>query len=222
MLSVADTGKPWLWSIDKVFWNWRISLSNDIVLFNNGKSRQKNTISRTQLIFFFCSDFSVIKNQFFCLRQLDTSRFVENRTMRNVVLFIYNSYHVNSLKSLTFKQFKSQITSLLYIYLYASRGVRGFSGRLRESRFTVLFSFVQLFCSQHLFCRSMYVPNRSDSPRSTRSAPWGVWSSAPTRGLYSSSSPRSVRSGPHQIMRHARRSSSVDSQSSNDSRSCRK
>ncbi|XP_025419014.1 band 4.1-like protein 4 [Sipha flava] len=69
---------------------------------------------------------------------------------------------------------------------------------------------------------TMYVPNRSDSPRSTRSAPWGVWSSAPTRGLYSSSSPRSVRSGPHQIMRHARRSSSVDSQSSNDSRSCRK
>ncbi|XP_060854377.1 band 4.1-like protein 4 isoform X2 [Rhopalosiphum padi] len=69
---------------------------------------------------------------------------------------------------------------------------------------------------------TMYVPNRSDSPRSTRSAPWGVWSSAPTRGLYSSSSPRSVRSGPHQIMRHTRRSSSVDSQSSNDSRSCRK
>ncbi|XP_025195589.1 band 4.1-like protein 4 isoform X3 [Melanaphis sacchari] len=69
---------------------------------------------------------------------------------------------------------------------------------------------------------TMYIPNRSDSPRSTRSAPWGVWSSAPTRGLYSSSSPRSVRSGPHQIMRHARRSSSVDSQSSNDSRSCRK
>ncbi|XP_050538194.1 band 4.1-like protein 4 isoform X2 [Daktulosphaira vitifoliae] len=69
---------------------------------------------------------------------------------------------------------------------------------------------------------TMYIPQRSDSPRSTRSAPWGVWSSAPSRGLYSSGSPRSVRSGPHQIMRHARRSSSVDSQSSNDSKSCRK
>lgn len=86
-----------------------------------------------------------------------------------------------------------------------------------------VWTMLYLFIYVCMFPRcSMYVPNRSDSPRSTRSAPWGVWSSAPTRGLYSSSSPRSVRSGPHQIMRHARRSSSVDSQSSNDSRSCRK
>lgn len=84
-----------------------------------------------------------------------------------------------------------------------------------------LTAFLFFFLPRLSLC-SMYVPSRSDSPRSTRSAPWGVWSSAPTRGLYSSSSPRSVRSGPHQIMRHARRSSSVDSQSSNDSRSCRK
>ncbi|CAH0554464.1 unnamed protein product [Brassicogethes aeneus] len=54
-----------------------------------------------------------------------------------------------------------------------------------------------------------------DSPRSTRSAPW---SQPHSKGLYNSSappSPRSVRSGRF-------RSSSVDSQSSNDSRSCKK
>ncbi|KAK9758656.1 FERM N-terminal domain [Popillia japonica] len=60
------------------------------------------------------------------------------------------------------------------------------------------------------------VRHRSDSPRSTRSAPW---SQPHSRGLYNSSvppSPRSVRSaGPRY------RSSSVDSQSSNDSRSCK-
>ncbi|XP_017769983.1 PREDICTED: band 4.1-like protein 4, partial [Nicrophorus vespilloides] len=58
---------------------------------------------------------------------------------------------------------------------------------------------------------------RSDSPRSTRSAPW---TQPHSRGLYNSSvppSPRSVRSaGPRY------RSSSVDSQSSNDSRSCKR
>lgn len=58
---------------------------------------------------------------------------------------------------------------------------------------------------------------RSDSPRSTRSAPW---SQPHSKGLYNSSmppSPRSVRSaGPRY------RSSSVDSQSSNDSRSCKR
>ncbi|CAH1170518.1 unnamed protein product [Phaedon cochleariae] len=54
-----------------------------------------------------------------------------------------------------------------------------------------------------------------DSPRSTRSAPW---SQPHSKGLYNSSappSPRSVRSGRF-------RSSSVDSQSSNDSRNCKK
>ncbi|KAJ8978036.1 hypothetical protein NQ317_013564 [Molorchus minor] len=54
-----------------------------------------------------------------------------------------------------------------------------------------------------------------DSPRSTRSAPW---SQPLSKGLYNSSvppSPRSVKSG-------RCRSSSIDSQSSNDSRSCKK
>lgn len=55
-----------------------------------------------------------------------------------------------------------------------------------------------------------------DSPHSTRSAPW---SQPHSRGLYNNSSappsPRSVRSGRY-------RSSSVDSQSSNDSRGCRR
>lgn len=54
-----------------------------------------------------------------------------------------------------------------------------------------------------------------DSPRSTRSAPW---SQPHSKGLYNSSvppSPRSVRSGRY-------RSSSVDSQSSNDSRTCKR
>lgn len=55
-----------------------------------------------------------------------------------------------------------------------------------------------------------------DSPRSTRSAPW---SQPHSKGLYNSSapaSPRSVRSASRY------RSSSVDSQSSNDSRNCKK
>ncbi|CAH1169143.1 unnamed protein product [Phyllotreta striolata] len=55
-----------------------------------------------------------------------------------------------------------------------------------------------------------------DSPRSTRSAPW---SQPHSKGLYNSSapaSPRSVRSSSRY------RSSSVDSQSSNDSRNCKK
>lgn len=55
-----------------------------------------------------------------------------------------------------------------------------------------------------------------DSPRSTRSAPW---SQPHSKGLYNNSvppSPRSVRSGSRY------RSSSLDSQSSNDSRSCRR
>ncbi|KAJ8960031.1 hypothetical protein NQ318_009468 [Aromia moschata] len=54
-----------------------------------------------------------------------------------------------------------------------------------------------------------------DSPHSTRSAPW---SQPHSKGLYNSSvppSPRSVRSGRY-------RSSSIDSQSSNDSRTCKK
>lgn len=58
---------------------------------------------------------------------------------------------------------------------------------------------------------------RSDSPHSTRSAPW---SQPHSRGLYNNSvppSPRSVRSaGPRY------RSSSIDSQSSNESRSCKR
>ncbi|XP_015835298.1 band 4.1-like protein 4 isoform X3 [Tribolium castaneum] len=58
---------------------------------------------------------------------------------------------------------------------------------------------------------------RADSPRSIKSAPW---SQPHSKGLYNNSvpiSPRSVRSaGPRY------RSSSLDSQSSNDSRSCKK
>lgn len=58
---------------------------------------------------------------------------------------------------------------------------------------------------------------KADSPRSTRSAPW---SQPHSRGLYNVSvppSPRSIHSaGPRY------RSSSVDSQSSNDSRSCKR
>ncbi|XP_049832694.1 band 4.1-like protein 4 isoform X5 [Schistocerca gregaria] len=68
---------------------------------------------------------------------------------------------------------------------------------------------------------------RADSPRSTRSAPWTQPVHQPhMRGLYSSSSPRSVRSAGHHnsqlLSRLTRRSSSVESQSSNDSRSCKR
>lgn len=71
---------------------------------------------------------------------------------------------------------------------------------------------------------SRFYINRSDSPRSTRSAPWSVWgSTGPPRNSYSSHSPRSVRSaGPQVRLTHAKRSSSVESQSSNDSRPCRR
>ncbi|KAB0801211.1 hypothetical protein PPYR_05565 [Photinus pyralis] len=58
--------------------------------------------------------------------------------------------------------------------------------------------------------------HRSDSPRSTKSAPW---SQPHSRGLYNTSapsSPRSVRSAGARC-----RSSSIDSQSSNESRSCK-
>ncbi|PSN55949.1 hypothetical protein C0J52_00424, partial [Blattella germanica] len=63
---------------------------------------------------------------------------------------------------------------------------------------------------------------RADSPRSTRSAPW---TQPHVRGLYTSSSPRSVRSAGNNsqlLSRLTRRSSSVESQSSNDSRSCKR
>ncbi|XP_046661412.1 band 4.1-like protein 4 isoform X2 [Homalodisca vitripennis] len=60
---------------------------------------------------------------------------------------------------------------------------------------------------------------RCDSPRSTRSAPWSV---PHARGLYTGSSPRSLRSAGHTRSLAARRSSSVESHSSNDSRSCKK
>ena len=63
---------------------------------------------------------------------------------------------------------------------------------------------------------------RADSPRSTRSAPW---TQPHVRGLYTSSSPRSVRSAGNNsqlLNRLTRRSSSVESQSSNDSRSCKR
>ncbi|KAF5306005.1 hypothetical protein FQR65_LT07498 [Abscondita terminalis] len=59
--------------------------------------------------------------------------------------------------------------------------------------------------------------HRSDSPRSTKSAPW---SQPHSRGLYNTSapsSPRSVRSAGPRC-----RSSSIDSQSSNESRSCKR
>lgn len=63
----------------------------------------------------------------------------------------------------------------------------------------------------------MFATKAPDSPRSTRSAPW---TQPHSRGLYNTSlppSPRSVRSaGPRY------RSSSVDSQSSNESRSCKR
>lgn len=80
-----------------------------------------------------------------------------------------------------------------------------------------------LFESLFIFNR-FYINNRSDSPHSTRSVPWCVWStSGPPRNPHSSHSPRSVRSaGPQLRLTHARRSSSVESQSSTDSRPCRK
>ncbi|KAJ8917863.1 hypothetical protein NQ315_010776 [Exocentrus adspersus] len=63
---------------------------------------------------------------------------------------------------------------------------------------------------------SMSNTKKFDSPHSTRSAPW---TQPLSKGLYNNSSappsPRSVRSGRY-------RSSSIDSQSSNDSRSCKK
>ncbi|XP_046399436.1 band 4.1-like protein 4A isoform X2 [Ischnura elegans] len=89
--------------------------------------------------------------------------------------------------------------------------------------------------------RSTSIPSvlpRSDSPRSIRSAPWSAATHGPTgtvnsgvsmtRGLYSGASPRSVRSAPHHppntqlLSRLTRRSSSVESQSSVDSRSCKR
>ncbi|XP_066996312.2 band 4.1-like protein 4 isoform X3 [Anabrus simplex] len=63
---------------------------------------------------------------------------------------------------------------------------------------------------------------RADSPRSTHSAPW---TQPHVRGLYTGSSPRSVRSAGNNsqfLSRLTRRSSSVESQSSNDSRSCKR
>ncbi|KAG8223264.1 hypothetical protein J437_LFUL001541 [Ladona fulva] len=89
--------------------------------------------------------------------------------------------------------------------------------------------------------RSTSIPSvlpRSDSPRSIRSAPWSAATNTAnttagsgvsmTRGLYSGASPRSVRSAPHHppntqlLSRLTRRSSSVESQSSVDSRSCKR
>lgn len=65
--------------------------------------------------------------------------------------------------------------------------------------------------------KSLHDSRKCDSPRSTRSAPW---TQPHSKGLYnntSAASPRSIRSaGPRY------RSSSVDSQSSNDSRSCKR
>ncbi|XP_055689098.1 band 4.1-like protein 4 isoform X1 [Lutzomyia longipalpis] len=59
-----------------------------------------------------------------------------------------------------------------------------------------------------------------DSPRSTRSAPWVR---SQQRGLFGvTASPRSVRSASRDGPTHRYRSSSVESHSSNDSRSCRR
>ncbi|XP_055699610.1 band 4.1-like protein 4 isoform X3 [Phlebotomus papatasi] len=59
-----------------------------------------------------------------------------------------------------------------------------------------------------------------DSPRSTRSAPWVR---SQQRGLFGvTASPRSVRSASREAPAHRYRSSSVESHSSNDSRSCRR
>ncbi|KAL1449198.1 hypothetical protein WDU94_000417 [Cyamophila willieti] len=73
-----------------------------------------------------------------------------------------------------------------------------------------------------------YHPTRSDSPRSTRSAPWnpstGAAGNTQHRGLFSQS-PRSVRSAGVHTYRHSsrkKRSSSVESRSSNESKHCRR
>ncbi|XP_059611522.1 band 4.1-like protein 4 isoform X2 [Phlebotomus argentipes] len=67
------------------------------------------------------------------------------------------------------------------------------------------------------FQRSTGAP---DSPRSTRSAPWVR---SQQRGLFGvTASPRSVRSASRDASAHRFRSSSVESHSSNDSRSCRR
>ncbi|XP_026687330.1 band 4.1-like protein 4 [Diaphorina citri] len=73
-----------------------------------------------------------------------------------------------------------------------------------------------------------YHPTRSDSPRSTRSAPWvtsTVTGPHQPRGLFSQS-PRSVRSAGVHTFRHSsqrkKRSSSVESRSSNESKHCRR
>uniref|UniRef100_A0A8D8QFX7 Erythrocyte membrane protein band 4.1-like 4A n=1 Tax=Cacopsylla melanoneura TaxID=428564 RepID=A0A8D8QFX7_9HEMI len=73
-----------------------------------------------------------------------------------------------------------------------------------------------------------YHPTRSDSPRSTRSAPWiatsGTAGTTQHRGLFSQS-PRSVRSAGVHTYRHSsrkKRSSSVESRSSNESKHCRR
>lgn len=59
------------------------------------------------------------------------------------------------------------------------------------------------------------VVKRSESPRSVRSAP-------PARGLYSSSSPRSLRSAGNIRSSLSRRSASLESRSSNDSKPCKR
>ncbi|KAJ3640243.1 hypothetical protein Zmor_003553 [Zophobas morio] len=90
--------------------------------------------------------------------------------------------------------------------------------QLQEMKFISVPQPVQNFGGSH---PSFVAPNeetkRTDSPRSIKSAPW---SQPHSKGLYNNSipvSPRSVRSaGPRY------RSSSLDSQSSNDSRSCKK
>ncbi|CAB3369551.1 Hypothetical predicted protein [Cloeon dipterum] len=77
---------------------------------------------------------------------------------------------------------------------------------------TKIISIPQPVCAPEMHSTSM--PNGSDSPKSTRSAPW-----TKPRGLYTgSASPRSVRSAGHRPMfqNYHRRSDSVESQTSID------
>ncbi|XP_073993943.1 band 4.1-like protein 4A [Rhodnius prolixus] len=67
-------------------------------------------------------------------------------------------------------------------------------------------------CEDVKQCMVSSLMKRSSSPRSTQSLP-------PSRGLYSSSSPRSLRSASQIRVSSSRRSISVDSRSSNDSKS---
>lgn len=114
---------------------------------------------------------------------------------------------------------------------FSRRPSRRFSRRNLPNNETTEIPKLQQFHSQEIKHISLPTPvdnfetnygtslsnKKFDSPRSTRSAPW---SQPHSKGLYNNNSapasPRSVRSGSRY------RSSSVDSQSSNDSRGCKR